>query len=89
MNEKVSNLVSDLYPMSLEEFAASETFYRLHRFEDCPLTFIYNTVTCKVSIYNGDDTDALIVEVNRKGVNFLHPELQYLVKEVFAEHQRY
>jgi endo-1,4-beta-mannosidase len=77
-----------LYPITLEEFAASESFYRLHRFENCPLTFIYNTVTCSVAIYDGKETGSLILEVHDiNGLRYLQKDLYNLVNFVLETHQ--
>ena len=83
MNKKLVDCLSD--SITLEEFAASESFYRLHRFKDCPLTFIYNTVTCNVSIYDGKDTDSLILEVHNKNTRFLQRDIQRLINIVFEK----
>lgn len=80
-------MTQELYPVSLEEFAASESFYKLHKFEDCPLTFIYNKVTCSVAIYNGTETDSLIIEVHNKNTRCLQRDVQRLVNFVFETHQ--
>ena len=92
-------MTQELFPVSLEEFAASETFhslterksfYKLHKFEDCPLTFIYNTVTCSVAIYNGKETDSLIIEVhNINGLRYLERTVHNLVRFIFEKHQGY
>jgi hypothetical protein len=86
----VQNLTSYLeeLPMSLKEFAASENFYRLEEFEYCPLTFIYNTVTCVVSIYDGNTTDSLIIEVhNINGLRYLERAVHKLVRFIFEKHK--
>jgi hypothetical protein len=90
-------MTQELFPVSLEEFAASETFhslterksfYKLHKFEDCPLTFIYNTVTCSVAIYDGKETGSLILEVHDiNGLRYLQKDLYNLVNFVLETHQ--
>lgn len=60
----------DLYPITLKEYVASRSYLRLYEFEYCPLTFIYNTVMCSVAIYNGTETDSLIIEVHNKNTRF-------------------
>lgn len=76
-----------LYPISLEDFAASENFYKLYRSPECKLTFIYNTVTCSVAVYNGENTDSLILEVHNKHTRFLQRDIQRLVNIIFETHQ--
>ena len=80
-------MTQELFPVSLEEFAVSRSHLRLHEFENCSLTFIYNTVTCVVSIYNGTETDSLIIEVHNKNTRFLQRNVQKLVNFVFEKHQ--
>ena len=83
MNKKLVDCLSDLYPITLEEYADNKNHLKLHKFEDCHLTFIYNTVTCNVSIYNDKDTDSLILEVHNKHTRFLQRDIQILVNIVF------
>ena len=83
-------MTQELFPVSLEEFAASRSHLRLHEFENCSLTFIYNTVTCVVSIYNGTETDSLIIEVhNINGLRYLERTVHNLVRFIFEKHQGY
>lgn len=79
----------DLYPISLEEFAASENFYKLYRFPECKLTFIYNKVACSVAIYDGKETDSLILECHTtsKLSLYLYPEYVKLIDFIIEKHQ--
>lgn len=77
----------DLYPIPLKDFAASENFYKLYRFPECKLTFIYNKVACSVAIYDGKETDSLILEVHSRKARFLQRDIQRLVNIVFEKHQ--
>lgn len=83
----MNNELSDLYPITLKEYVASRSYLRLYEFEYCPLTFIYNTVMCSVAIYNGTETDSLIIEVHNKNTRFLQRDVQRLVNYVFETHQ--
>lgn len=84
MNKELVNL----YPITLKEYAASRSYLKLHKFEYYPLTFIYNTVMCSVAIYNGKETNSLIIEVhNKEALRYLHRSLQKLVNFVFETHQ--
>ena len=90
MNKELVDCLSDLYPITLEEYAANKNHLKLHKFEDCPLTFIYNTVTCSVAIYNGKKTDSLIIEVhNINGLRYLERTVHNLVRFIFEKHQGY
>lgn len=89
MNKELVDCLPDLYPITLKEYAASKSYLKIHEFEYCPLTFIYNTVTCSVAIYNGKETDSLIIEVHNKNTRFLQRDVQKLVNFVFETHQGY
>ena len=85
MNKELVDCLSDLYPITLEEYADNKNHLKLHKFEDCHLTFIYNTVTCVVSIYNRKDTNSLILEVHSKHARLLQRDIQRLINIVFEK----